>query len=196
MLQLEDKIVSFDVFDKHFLCQLQTCKGACCVEGDAGAPLTGDEVKKLEEVLPKVEPYLTPEGKQAIAQGGVSYKDRDGDDVTQLVDNSICAFAYKDEKGCVLCALERAFREGKTTFRKPISCYLYPVRLTKYPTFTAVNIHEWKICQCAFKAGDEAGLPIYKFLKEPLIEVFGEAWYKELEIAAQEYYNWKKSRKR
>lgn len=194
MLQIDDKIVSFDLFDRRFVCQLSVCKGQCCVEGDAGAPLLPDEVRRLRDELPRFEPYLTPEGREAIRNCGVAYKDKDGDDVTTLVNNSICAFAYKDEGGCVLCAIERAFREGKTTFRKPLSCALYPVRLTRYPTFTAVNVHEWSVCKCAFDEGKRLDVPVFRFLKQPLIEAFGSEWYEKLEIASVEYVKWRNSK--
>lgn len=194
MLQIDDKIVSFDLFDRRFVCHLVTCKGQCCVEGDAGAPLLPDEIKRLQEEWSRYEPYLTPEGREAIRQQGVSYKDKDGEDVTTLVDGSICAFACRDEKGCVLCAIERAYREGKTTFRKPLSCALYPVRLTRYPTFTAVNVHEWDVCKCAFEEGRRLDVPVFRFLKQPLIEAFGSEWYEKLEIAAVEYVKWRNSK--
>lgn len=194
MLQIDDKIVSFDLFDRRFVCHLATCKGQCCVEGDAGAPLLPDEIKRLQEEWSRYEPYLTPEGREAICQQGVSYKDKDGEDVTTLVDGSICAFACRDEKGCVLCAIERAYREGKTTFRKPLSCALYPVRLTRYPTFTAVNVHEWDVCKCAFEEGKRLDVPVFRFLKQPLTDAFGAEWYEKLEIAAVEYAKWRATR--
>lgn len=194
MLQIDDKIVSFDLFDRRFVCHLATCKGQCCVEGDAGAPLLPDEIKRLQEEWSRYEPYLTPEGREAIRQQGVSYKDKDGEDVTTLVDGSICAFACRDEKGCVLCAIERAYREGKTTFRKPLSCALYPVRLTRYPTFTAVNVHEWSVCKCAFDEGKRLDVPVFRFLKQPLTDAFGAEWYEKLEIAAVEYVKWRNSK--
>lgn len=186
MLQIDDTIISLDLFEEHFMCDLASCKGQCCVEGEEGAPLEIEEVKQLEEVLPMVIDYLPERSKEIIRKQGVSYIDRDGDNVTSIVNGEECVFAYVDENGYCKCAIERAFLEGKTDFRKPISCYLYPVRVKKYAQHTAVNYHRWSVCNCAVVLGREQGIPLYKFLKEPLIAKFGEAWYEQMEIAAEE----------
>ena len=186
MLQIDDTIISLDLFDQKFICDLASCKGECCVEGEEGAPLEADEVEKLQEVLPFIFRYLPETSKEVIIQQGVSYTDRDGDAVTSIVNGDECVFAYIDENGYYKCAVERAYLEGKTNFRKPISCYLYPVRVSKYAHHTAVNYHRWGICNCAELLGEKEGIPVYKFLKEPLIAKFGEAWYVQMEIAAEE----------
>lgn len=186
MLQIDDTIISLDLFEEHFICDLATCKGQCCVEGEEGAPLEIEEVQQLEEVLPVVLDYLPEKSKEIIRKQGVSYIDRDGDNVTSIVNGEECVFVYVDENGYSKCAVERAFFEGKTNFRKPISCFLYPVRVTKYAHHTAVNYHRWHICSCAVELGRAQGVPLYKFLKEPLIAKFGEAWYEQMEIAGEE----------
>lgn len=187
MVEIGNTLVSFQLFETHFLCPLHKCKGQCCVEGDAGAPVTLDEIAEIEEALPEVERYLSEEAKEVIKRQGVAYRDPDGDLVTSLVGKADCVFTCYDEKGICGCALEKAFREGRTSFMKPISCHLYPVRLNHYKDFTAVNLHRWDICNCAVEYGKEKGMPAYKFLKEPLIRCFGEDWYKELEQAAKDY---------
>lgn len=187
MIEIGKTVVSFDIFDHKFCCNLEACCGQCCVEGDSGAPLTKDEVVKLNEVLPKVRSYLLPKSLEVIDRQGVSYVDADGDDVTSLVDNRECVFAYFDD-GICLCALEKAFNDGVIDFPKPISCHLYPVRITEYSDFTAVGIHRWSCCQSAEENGVKLGLPVYKFLKNPLIRRFGSDWYSELEHTAEAYY--------
>ncbi|MDO4190540.1 MAG: DUF3109 family protein [Bacteroidales bacterium] len=189
MVEIGDTLVSFQLFETHFLCPLHICKGQCCIDGDAGAPLTEDEAKKIEKILPVIWPTLSKEAQETINQQGVAYYDKDGDLVTTIVNNANCAFTCTDKNGICGCAIEKAFREGKIDFMKPISCHLYPVRLNKYQRFTAVNLHRWEICDCAVKYGKEKGVVAYQFLKEPLIRCFGEAWYHELEQAAADYEN-------
>lgn len=186
MIQIDDTIISLDVIDNYFLCNLTCCKGECCVEGDSGAPLEKEEISDLEKVLPLIWNDLSVEAKAVIEKQGVSYIDSDGDHVTSIVNNKDCVFTYYDKNGICKCAVEKAYREGKTDFYKPISCHLYPIRLTKYPDFTAVNYHRWKICKAAEILGKKEKLPVYKFLKEPLIRKFGENWYKALEECAEE----------
>lgn len=187
MIQIDDAIIALDVIEENFLCDLSACKGECCVEGEAGAPLENEEVAMLEQVLPIVWDDLSPKAQEVIKKEGVAYKDYDGDMVTSIVNGKDCVFTYYDDKGICKCAIEKAYREGKTDFYKPISCHLYPIRLEKYKDFTAVNYHRWRICKCAVALGNKEGLRIYQFLKEPLIRKFGEAWYNELCIAADEY---------
>lgn len=187
MIQIDDAIVGLDVIEKKFLCDLSACKGECCVEGDSGAPLESEEVDKLREVLPLVWDDLSPQAREVIKTTDVAYRDYDGEMVTSIVDGKDCVFTYYDESGICKCAIEKAYREGKTDFYKPISCHLYPIRLQKYKHFIAVNYHKWSVCKAAIVLGEKQGLKIYQFLKEPLIRKFGEAWYEQLCIAADEY---------
>lgn len=189
MIQIDDVLVSFDVFQERFCCQVDACKGECCVEGDAGAPLEADEVKELEKALPVIWNDLSPEARAVIERQGVCYRDSDGDLVTSIVNGKDCVFTYHNEQGYCLCAIEKAYREGKLDFYKPISCHLYPIRVARYPQFTALNYHRWKVCKAAVLLGEQKNIPVYRFLKEPLIRRFGEAWYAELEIAAKELEN-------
>lgn len=187
MFQIDDTIVASDIIEENFLCDLSACKGECCVEGESGAPLEDEEVKIIEDLLPLVWDDLSPEAQALIEEKGVAYKDYDGEMVTSIVNGKDCVFTYYDEKGICKCAIEKAYREGKTDFYKPISCHLYPIRLQRYKEFTAVNYHRWSVCKFAVALGDREGLKIYQFLKEPLIRKFGEEWYKELSLIAEEY---------
>ncbi|MGL4328937.1 MAG: DUF3109 family protein [Tannerellaceae bacterium] len=191
MVQIDDTIISLDVFDAKFICDLDKCKGECCVEGESGAPLEDDEVAKLEAVLPIVWDDLSEEAKAVINAQGVAYEDVDGDMVTSIVNGKDCVFTCYDTSGMCKCAIEKAYREGKVDFYKPISCHLYPIRLEKYREFTAVNYHRWSVCKAAEILGQKEGLPVYKFLKEPLIRKFGSEWYEQLEICADELKNMK-----
>jgi len=182
MLQINDTIISFDLFDQYFVCDLASCKGNCCIEGDSGAPLEKIEIEKIEEILPVIWNDLSDESKKVIDEQGIFYIDQENEPVTSIVNGRECVFTYTDKDGVCKCAIEKAFREGKTDFRKPISCHLYPVRVQKYNEFTAVNYHKWQVCECARKLGREQKMPIYKFLKEPLIRKFGENWYEQMEI--------------
>lgn len=193
MIQIDDAIVALDVIEENFLCDLSACMGECCVEGESGAPLENEEVEIIEKILPHIWDDLSPKAQQVIDAQGVAYKDRDGDMVTSIVNGKDCVFTYYDEKGICKCAIEKAYKEGKTDFHKPISCHLYPIRLEKFREFTAVNYHRWRICKAAVLLGNKEDLRIYQFLKEPLIRKFGEAWYNELCIAADEYKEMKKN---
>lgn len=194
MFQIGDAIVASDIIEENFLCDLSACMGECCVEGDAGAPLEEDEVKIIEDLLSEVWDDLSPAAQAVIKEHGVAYRDHDGDMVTSIVNGKDCVFTYYDEKGISKCAIEKAYREGRTNFYKPISCHLYPIRLQKYKDFTAVNYHRWSICKAAVLLGKKEGLKVYEFLKEPLIRRFGEDWYNELVLVAEEYkkagYKW------
>ena len=183
MLQIDDTIISLNLLDELFDCDLGVCKGICCIEGDDGAPLEPKEVKIIEDLLPIIWDDLSEKSKAVILEQGVSYIDDDGEPVTSIVNGAECVFTYTDEKGQCKCAIEKAFREGKTDFYKPISCHLYPVRLQKYEDYTAVNYHRWKVCNCARKLGGKLEIPVYQFLKEPLTRKFGKEWYEQLEIA-------------
>ena len=184
MIQIDDKIVSQDLFEVLFVCDYDTCKGECCVEGDSGAPLEPGEAEELRRCLPEVRHLLSPAALEVIEEQGVSYFDDDGDEVTSIVRGRDCVFTTYDEQGRCACALEKVYNEGKTNFIKPISCQLYPVRLTKYPSFTAVNYHKWSICKCALKLGRKLQVPVYQFLRAPLIRAFGEEFYTQLEEVA------------
>ncbi|QIK61400.1 DUF3109 family protein [Dysgonomonas sp. HDW5A] len=193
MIQIDDAIVALDIIEENFICDLSACKGECCVEGESGAPLENEEVEIIEKVLPLIWDDLSPKAQEVINKQGVAYQDRDGDMVTSIVNGKDCVFTYYDEKSVCKCAIEKAYREGKTDFYKPISCHLYPIRLEKFREFTAVNYHRWRICKAAVLLGNKEGLRIYQFLKEPLIRKFGDAWYNELCIAADEYKEMKKN---
>lgn len=189
MLQIQDTLVSLDLIERWFCCDLDKCLGACCIEGDAGAPVTEEECRRIEETLPVIKDDMLPAGLRAVEESGVSYVDEEGDLVTTIVEGKNCAFTCYAPGGKCICALEKAYREGRTHFCKPQSCHLYPVRLTQYPTFTAVNLHRWKICRPAEVLGRQLGLRAYQFLKEPLIARFGQEWYDELCQAAEAWLN-------
>lgn len=189
MLQIQDTIVSLDIIEEEFCCNLAHCKGICCVEGESGAPVELEEVEKLESVLPDIWEDLSADAKKIIRDQGVVYADRGGDLVTSIVNGKDCVFTCYDENGTCFCAIEKAWRASKTNFMKPISCHLYPIRVRKFDDFTAVNYHEWSICAGAKTFGQKNGLPIYVFLKEPLIRKFGNDWYEELCLVAQHYKN-------
>lgn len=189
MLQIDDTIVSLDLLEERFVCDLASCKGACCIEGDSGAPLEEAEITIIDELLPLIWDDLSDVSRKVIDKQGVFYIDEDNEPVTSIVNGRECVFTYTDENGVCKCAIEKAYREGKTDFYKPISCHLYPVRLQKYNSFTAVNIHKWNICNCARTLGSSLNVPTYKFLKEPLVRKFGEEWYAQLEIADKQFYN-------
>lgn len=189
LIEIDDKIVSLDLFEKKFVCDLNACKGACCIEGDAGAPLTFEEADILEEELEAIKPYMRKEGIEAVEKNGVFYVDWDNEPVTTLVNDAECAFVYFDEQGITKCAVEQAHKEGKTKFKKPISCHLYPIRTKKYESFEALNYDEWKICNPACSLGEQLGVKVYQFLKEPIIRKYGEPFFQELEKADEELGN-------
>lgn len=184
MIEIDDKIVSLDVFDVMFACDYKACKGICCVEGDSGAPLEAGEREMLIKHLPAIEHMLSPQAISIIQEQGVSYLDEDGDEVTSIVNGQDCVFTTYDNEGNCMCAYEKAYYEGAIDWIKPISCQLYPIRLTRYTDFTAVNYHKWSVCKCALKKGRKEGTRVYQFLKAPLTRAFGEEWYHKLEIAA------------
>jgi len=187
MIQIDDKLISEDLFSEEFVCNLAKCKGICCVEGDAGAPLDEDETHILDEIYPKIKPYLRPEGIQAIEEQGTYTLDFEGDLVTPLVNNAECAYVIFDEKGYTKCAIEKAYEDGVIDWQKPISCHLYPIRITEYSNFSAINYHEWDICSDACTLGKELGVKVYQFLKKPLIRKYGEEFYQTLSEAAEEW---------
>lgn len=187
MLEIQNTLVSLDLIERYFCCDLDRCLGQCCVEGDAGAPITEEEKAEIERITPMIYDELLPAAQRRIDEAGTSYIDEEGDLVTQIVDGRDCVFTCYAPGGKCLCAIERASRRGDFSFRKPASCALYPVRLTEYPTFTAVNLHRWKVCRSAETLGRKLGLRAYQFLKEPLTAHFGKEWYDELCLAAEAY---------
>lgn len=186
MIAIDKTLVSDDLLDRKFVCDLVACKGECCVAGDSGAPLEPEEEAILKSILPEVIPYMNKEGIKEIKKSGVALIDSDGDLVTPLVDGvKHCAFVIFEDS-IAKCAIEKAYYDGKIKFKKPVSCHLYPVRITKYKEFDAVNYQEWDVCKPACSCGEKLGVPVYKFLKEPLIRKYGKVWYKQLELVAEE----------
>lgn len=185
MIQIANTLLSDDIFEAQFICDLCKCKGQCCVDGESGAPLTREEHDQIEEILPVIWDDLSPKAQQLISEQGISYNDTDGELVTSIVNGEECVFTYYDENGICKCAIDTAYREGRIAVQKPISCHLYPIRLTDYANYTAVNYHQWSICRPAVKLGRKEGVPLYRFLREPLIRRFGEEWYNEVCEAAK-----------
>lgn len=186
ILQIGDVLVSPDIITEYFCCDLEACHGACCIEGDAGAPVTLDEIDEIEQCLDTVWPDLSARAQSVIDRQGVAYADRDGELVTSIVNGKDCVFTCYDH-GCCLCALDRACRQGRTSWAKPVSCALYPIREKQFaPDLVGINYNRWDICRPAISKGRECGLRIFQFLKEPLIRRFGASWYKELcDVARQ-----------
>ncbi|WKD85399.1 hypothetical protein KCTC32516_00739 [Polaribacter huanghezhanensis] len=185
MFQLGKTIVSEDVIHKDFVCNLSACKGACCIDGDAGAPLEKEETKILEEIYPKVKPFLRQEGIDVIESQGTWVTSDFGELETPLINNADCAYVIFDENKTALCAIEEAYNQGVIDWKKPVSCHLYPIRVRDYAEFSAVNYHKWEICDDACSLGKELQVPVYKFVKQALIRKFGEDWYAELEKVAE-----------
>lgn len=185
MFQLNKTIISEEILENEFVCNLSACKGACCVDGDAGAPLTQEETQILVDIYPKVKPFLRPEGIQAIEEQGAFVIGTDGEYETTLIEGKDCAYVIFDGQ-TALCGIEQAYNEGIVDWKKPVSCHLYPIRVKEYTDFAAVNYHKWHICSDACALGKELQVPIYKFVKEALVRKFGEQWYQELEKVAEE----------
>lgn len=187
IVQVGNVLLSIDCFKEKFVCDLAICHGACCIEGDAGAPVTLDEVMAIEQILPEIESELTDEARSIIQRQGVAYIDSEGELVTSIVNGKDCVFACRDKYGNCLCTIERAQREGRIKTAKPISCRLYPIRIKEFKGgLFGVNYHRWDICQCGTDLGRKLKVPVYKFLKEPLIVRFGKEWYADLEKTALE----------
>ena len=187
MIEIEGKIVSDDILTESFACDIAQCKGQCCVDGNAGAPLEIDEVDILEEGYLQYKPYMTPEGIAAVEEQGFMVVDIDGDYTTPLVGDAECAYSYT-ENGVTLCAIEKAYLKGECSFRKPISCHLYPIRLVNFSNGeVGLNYHRWNVCSSACKLGKELGIPVYKAVKDAIIRRFGEDFYAALE-AAEQYF--------
>jgi Protein of unknown function (DUF3109) len=180
MILIENTVISDDIVEKFFVCDLLKCKGACCVEGDLGAPLNEDELPIMQEIYEDVKPYLSEIGIQTIEKEGVYVKDWEGDYSTPVIEGRECAYAIYDDRNILKCGIEQAYLAGKITWQKPISCHLYPIRITKYEQYEALNYDRWHICSDACTQGADLGVEVYKFLKGPLIRKYGEAWYQEL----------------
>lgn len=188
MIIIQGKIVSDELVEEQFLCNLDACKGACCWEGDAGAPLENEELAILEDIQEAIQPYLSPAGKVAIQKEGIYTFDEEDDTFrTPLINNGPCAYMTLDKMGKAQCGIEKAWQDKKIDFRKPVSCHLYPVRITSNPQndFEALNYDRWDICGAACEKGKQAQLPIYQFVKEALIRKYGEEFYDELDHYAQ-----------
>ncbi len=187
MIIIENTLVSEDIFNHNFICNLAACKGACCIEGDQGAPVQQAEKEKIEEELNLIKPYLTELSKSAIEKDGFVVKDEDDEWVTTCLPTGECNFVTRDENGILMCGMEQAFLAGKTSIRKPISCYLYPIRVTKVGDYEALNYSRWDICSAACSLGNKEQVTVYQFLKEPLIAKFGADWFIELVEIAKAY---------
>lgn len=180
---IDETLVSEDLFSERFVCDLGACKGACCVEGESGAPLESEEIDILEEELEHIKPFMNEKGLKRIEETGVFTMDSDGEYVTPLVEGKECAFVVFDDNGTAKCSIEKAWRAGKTHFPKPVSCHLYPIRLTQLKDFTALNYHYWPICDPARACGANLEVKVFRFLKEPLIRRFGEDYFQKMEEA-------------
>ncbi len=192
-IAIGDLLVSPELFEKRFVCDLTSCKGVCCVEGDSGAPLSYAEIDQLEDALDSVAPFMDEEGKAAVSKAGVFYMDIENEPVTTLVEGKRCAFVFFDEKGIANCSIEKAYHNGKTTFQKPLSCHLYPIRVKAFHGKMALTYNEWSICSPACSLGESLSIPVFRFLKDPLIRAYGEAFYEEME---QVYVVWQEEKSR
>jgi hypothetical protein len=182
IVQIDDKLISADVFEKHFACDIAQCAGICCVLCDSGAPLEQKEKRILQREYKHFVAYMKPEGRKAVEEQGHTVIDLDGDLVTPLINGAACAYSNTDAGGTCYCAIERAFLDGKTTFRKPISCYIYPIRIKQVGEFTCLNYDVWSACDCARTKGKEKNIPVFRFLEKPIIARFGQAFYDKMNI--------------
>lgn len=184
MIQIDDKILSLDILQMHFCCNLEKCHGACCVHGDSGAPLSPEEVLTLEDIFDSIKRYMKPAGIKAVKEQGVAVVDSDGDIVTPLIDGKECAYCI-EENGISLCAIEKAWLNKKVDFRKPISCHLYPIRVKNYTTFIGLNYDQWVVCEPARKLGQKENIPVYKCLKDAITRAYGKDFYLQIQEAAK-----------
>jgi len=187
MIAIGRSLISDEVLTERFVCNVEACKAACCVEGELGAPLSETEIHILDDLYLKIKPFITEAGQIEIEKQGKWILDEDGDWSTPTIAGKECAYSSYDEKGILQCGIENAYQAGEINFRKPISCHLYPIRVEEHKLFTAVNYHRWQICDPACALGSQLGVPVFKFLKEALIVKFGEAWYAELEVMAESF---------
>lgn len=189
MIIHEKTIVSEEIFEENFICDLGKCKGECCVQGDSGAPLEDEELGILDDIYEDVKPYITPQGQKAIEEQGKYLQDFDGEWVTPLIEGRECAYTVFDEKGIAKCGIEMAHADGKVNWPKPMSCHMYPIRVVKLIEHEALNYHRWSICSPACALGDKERVSVFEFLKGPLVRKYGNSWYKGLEVIFRE---WKK----
>ena len=190
MFRIKDTLISEEIFSKKFVCDLKSCKGACCVEGYGGAPLEKKETKLLEKDFENIKPFLSKKGKKALSKEGAYIKANDGDFETPLVEDKECAYSILSPDGSLKCGIETAYDNGKINWKKPISCHLYPIRITNYKYFAAINYHQWSICSDACKLGESLKVPVFKFLKDALERKFGKEWFLKLEkIYKKNYLN-------
>lgn len=185
MIEIGKTIVSLDIIESKFLCDISKCKGICCVDGDSGAPLTDEEALILEEIYPIIEKYIPENQKQEIAIQGYAIIDSDGDLVTPLVNDCECVYTYREDDGTTKCAIEKAWIAGEVKWQKPISCALFPVRISEYKNFDGVNYQQIDICKCGKELGEKEKLPLWKFLKDPLTRKYGAEWYSQLKLVAE-----------
>lgn len=181
MIIIEDTLISDEIYTECFVCDLPVCHGGCCVHGDAGAPLEKDEIAILNKIYPSVKPYMRTVGIDVIEETGTYVEDIDGEFTTPLVNKQECAYVFFDEDNIAKCAIEKAWEEKEIDFKKPVSCHLYPIRVTKYSNYDAINYHRWPICDCARKNGKKLNVRIYEFLKESLTRKYGADWYEQLD---------------
>lgn len=187
MFQIKDTLVSEDILKEEFVCDLKACKGACCVQGDSGAPLEVKELLKIEDHLETVKPYLNEKSLKTLELSGPYEKDIDGEFVTTLNSGKECVFTVFDSKGQASCGIEKAYLDGKIDFQKPVSCHLYPIRIKKLKYYDAVNYHRWQICSAACQLGRANKVKVFEFTKAPLIRKYGNEWYEELEKVSELY---------
>jgi len=189
MIEIEDKIISDDLFEKKFVCDLQKCKGVCCVEGDSGAPLTKKEILEIDKNISKIKTEMSPTGLSILEKKDFYYVDSDGDQVTSLINDKECVFVVYDQNKIAKCSIESAFRKNKINFNKPISCHLYPIRVKKYKNFQAINVDSWHICQPACKCGTELNVPVFKFLKNAIVRSWGLIFFQQLDSVYEQFFN-------
>ena len=187
LVEIGNKIVSTDVFSEQFTCDLNKCKGACCVKGNGGAPLNENEVDKIQNNIEKIKPYMSKSGIETVNREGVYYLDEEDTPATKLIDKKECCFVYFDEDEIAKCSIETAYKAGDINFNKPESCHLYPIRTKEFNEFTAINYETWDICSPACSLGKSLKVPVYQFLKEPIIRVFGSSFFEELTKVDQEF---------
>ena len=180
LIEIEDKVISTQIFEKNFVCDLSACKGQCCVSGDSGAPISVEEISILEDEIDEIKPFMTKRGIKVIEHQGVFYVDQENEKVTSLIDEKECAFVSFNKEGIAQCSIEMAYKEGKTTLKKPISCHLFPIRVKKFKAFTALNYSKWDICEPACECGEKLKVPVFIFLKDALIRAFGRRFFSEL----------------
>ena len=186
LVEIGNKIVSTDIFSEQFTCDLNKCKGACCVKGNGGAPLNENEVDKIQNNIEKIKPYMSKSGIETVNREGVYYLDEEDAPATKLIDKKECCFVYFDEDEIAKCSIETAYKAGEINFNKPESCHLYPIRTKEFNEFTAINYETWDICSPACSLGKSLKVPVYQFLKEPIIRVFGSSFFEELTKVDQE----------